>query len=299
MDSDLLFKFKNDSQICKFINKFKISDEILIKNSNILETFLNEFTICKSNEPLSKCKQIMKGIQQKLSYKNKLFYITSENCNHWKYEHKYYNMDKNIIYCDYDKSEIRSTLQEFVANNDNYKMDPSLKNFLNEFAKVKNNKDFKGFYLYGNPGIGKTYILKLVANTHAMWNEKVIFVSVNKLIKSIKDSFNNNEDNFNNYFFDNCCDVEVLILDDIGGEMVSDWSRDEILFGLLNYRMEKKLKTYFSSNFSIIDLENNYINNKNKNNGQLIFDKVKTKRFTERIKALAYFINLRGENKRY
>ncbi|ASP27938.1 primosomal protein DnaI [Spiroplasma corruscae] len=299
MNDDLVKKFKSNPKLKVLIDKYDIDDSVLQNNSSIIQEFLNDYTYCNSDEPLVDCKQAIKGVQQKLLYRNKLFYITTEKCNHWLFENKYYKIDKNIIYCDYDKREIRQTIGDYIEQTKLVGCDASIIKFFEEFKKTFNNKIMKGFYLYGKPGIGKTFLLKLLANTMATKDNRVIFVSVNKFLKIIKDTFNNNYHDDANYFYDKCCDVDVLILDDIGGEVVTDWSRDEILFGLLNYRMEKNLRTYFSSNFSLIQLEENYLNKKAVSSKLKNFDLIKTRRFTERIKALSYVINIKGENKRY
>ncbi|AKX33831.1 primosomal protein DnaI [Spiroplasma litorale] len=299
MDVNSIEDIKKNPDMISLINKYNITDETLIKNSKVISSFLKDYVFCKSNEPLVNCKQLMKGVQQKLIYKNKIFYITSKKCNHWLYENKFYKFDENILYCDYDKKSIRITLGDYVKTINETPKNLTVLNFLEKFKKTIDTSDWKGFYLHGAPGVGKTYLLKLVANTMAGLDKKVIFVSVNKLIKIIKDTFNNTFANERNNFFDKCCDVDVLILDDIGGEVVSDWSRDELLFGILNYRMENKLTTHFSSNFSIKELEDNYLNQKLKTSDQKSFDKIKTLRFTERIKGSAYAVNIKGSNKRY
>ena len=49
--------------------------------------------------------------------------------------------------------------------------------------------------------------------------------------------------------------VDVLVLDDIGGESVTSWSRDDILLPLLDARMENKKRTIFTSNYSLEELK--------------------------------------------
>ncbi len=39
--------------------------------------------------------------------------------------------------------------------------------------------------------------------------------------------------------------VPLLLLDDIGAENTTNWSRDEVLAPLLQYRMENHLPTFF------------------------------------------------------
>ena len=47
---------------------------------------------------------------------------------------------------------------------------------------------------------------------------------------------------------------DVLILDDIGGESITSWSRDDILLPLLNARIDQHLTTIFISEFSLEQL---------------------------------------------
>lgn len=287
---------KQDKELKKLVDKYNISDKVLSENMIVLSRFKRDFVLCEPNQPLSMCKQSIPGVQQKLSFLNNTFYVTSKNCQHWVFENKDYKLQKNILYADYDFKEVPETIEEFLNSEKAKNLDGNLEKLLIELNKTKTEK---GFYVYGEPGIGKTYIMKLLANTYAKLDKKVILVTVNKLIKKVKETFKSLESNDYNKFFDQCCDVDVLILDDIGSEIVSDWSRDELLFGLLNTRMENKKLTFFTSNFSIPELETHYLNKKIRDQSLMKFEKMKTLRFTERIKGLSFCVRLHGSNKRY
>ena len=74
--------------------------------------------------------------------------------------------------------------------------------------------------------------------------------------------------------------VDMLLLDDIGAETVTEWSRDEVLGTILQYRMEEGLATFFTSNLTISELEQHLaVTNKD-------VDNVKARRIIERIKQL-------------
>ncbi|AHB36698.1 DnaA ATPase domain-containing protein [Spiroplasma apis] len=287
---------KQDKELKKLVDKYNISDKVLSENMIVLSRFKRDFVLCEPNQPLSMCKQSIPGVQQKLSFLNNTFYVTSKNCQHWVFENKDYKLQKNILYADYDFKEVPETIEEFLNSDKAKNLDGNLEKLLIGLNKTKTEK---GFYVYGEPGIGKTYIMKLLANTYAKLDKKVILVTVNKLIKKVKETFKSLESNDYNKFFDQCCDVDVLILDDIGSEIVSDWSRDELLFGLLNTRMENKKLTFFTSNFSIPELETHYLNKKIRDQSLMKFEKMKTLRFTERIKGLSFCVRLHGSNKRY
>ena len=49
--------------------------------------------------------------------------------------------------------------------------------------------------------------------------------------------------------------VEILLIDDIGAEKVTEWNRDEILCPLLQHRMDNHLTTFFTSNLTLDELK--------------------------------------------
>lgn len=70
------------------------------------------------------------------------------------------------------------------------------------------------------------------------------------------------------------------------------WSRDEILGTILQYRMDSKLPTFFTSNLNKEELESHLANTKNG------VDIVKSKRIIERINQLTEDMELISENRR-
>ena len=84
-----------------------------------------------------------------------------------------------------------------------------------------------------------------------------------------------------------------MLIDDLGAEGVSSWSRDEVLGSILQYRMQENLPTFITSNLNINELEEHLsVTTNNKS------EKVKAKRIIERIKQLTIDIEMIGENKR-
>ena len=87
-------------------------------------------------------------------------------------------------------------------------------------------------------------------------------------------------------------EADILLIDDIGAEAVTPWSRDEILGTILQYRMDEKLPTFFTSNLSLKELEVHLASTKNGD------EKVKARRIIERIKQLTIDMELVSENRR-
>ena len=86
--------------------------------------------------------------------------------------------------------------------------------------------------------------------------------------------------------------AELLLLDDIGAETVTEWGRDEVLGTILQYRMEENLPTFFTSNLTVEELSQHLSTTSRE------VDLVKAKRIIERIKQLTDDITMISVNLR-
>ena len=86
--------------------------------------------------------------------------------------------------------------------------------------------------------------------------------------------------------------VDILCIDDIGAEKVSEWSRDEVLGTILQTRMNHNLTTFFTSNLTKQELENHFIMNDRAD------ERIKARRIMERINQLTEDMELLSENRR-
>ncbi|MDV6381168.1 ATP-binding protein, partial [Pediococcus pentosaceus] len=110
----------------------------------------------------------------------------------------------------------------------------------------------------GNPGVGKSHLaismLKGV-NDHIKPNASCLFVSVNELLRLIKDSFNHPDGYYTeSRMVDLLGKVSLLVLDDLGSE--ASFKRDnreaseyvqQVLFGVLNKRNRTIITTNLNS----------------------------------------------------
>jgi primosomal protein DnaI len=165
---------------------------------------------------------------------------------------------------------------------------PIIKYFKEFMADYKKEDKPKGLYLHGSFGSGKTYLIASLFNEMAHKEVKSVLVYYPEFLRSLKSSFNTDfEDKF-----DTIKRAPLLLLDDIGAENESAWSRDEILSPILQYRMEENLPTFFTSNLTIDELEKFFSITSSG------VDKVKARRIVERIKQLTIDQELVSKNRR-
>lgn len=84
--------------------------------------------------------------------------------------------------------------------------------------------------------------------------------------------------------------AEVLILDDMGSEYIKFWGIST-LYDILDYRMNNRLSTFFTSNYNIHD----YLESLNRIDG---FNQYEKGRLRERMTVLSEQVQLVGQNRR-
>lgn len=148
----------------------------------------------------------------------------------------------------------------------------------------------KGLYLYGDMGIGKSFMLAALA--HELSEKKGMETTMIHFPSFAIDVKNAIKTSGVKEMVDQLKTAQVLILDDIGAEQTSPWVRDEVLQVILQYRMLEELPTFFSSNYSLADLERKLADGKNGD------ETWQAQRVMERVRFLAQPLHLQGENRR-
>ena len=189
---------------------------------------------------------------------------------------------KNASYDDYYLNEDTQTdtrtkaIQAAMDFTDNYQKD----NFQ------------PGLYLYGKFGVGKTYLLGAIANELA--KSKGIATTMVHFPSFAVEMRNSIKQNNTGEKLDAIKRAPILMLDDIGAGAMTTWIRDDVLGVILEYRMQEELPTFFSSNFSMDELQNNHL----AINAQGDNEPLKAARIMERIKYLSREIEMEGKNLR-
>ncbi|MCO0831780.1 primosomal protein DnaI [Fructobacillus sp. W13] len=161
-----------------------------------------------------------------------------------------------------------------------------------EKKKQKDGRFVPGVYLSGDFGVGKTYLMGALANALAYNEIPVMMVHWASMIEQLKSTFNKKNDVSLETTVNQMKQAPVLIIDDIGADALSAWSRDAILAVILEYRMQHELTTCFTSNFDLASLEQYLAQTKDGN------EPGKAARLMQRVLFLSESVNMSGENRR-
>ena len=262
----------------KLVASLELTDKEAMNYTSKLEEYLQEENNCKNCHGLYECKNKIRGYTNyPQKYNNHLMFST-EAC--------YFNLQefKKIKASINSTKELETSSLKTIDTRDKnrYILIKWVTNFIKEYDYGKN---MKGLYLHGNFGCGKTYILSACFNEMQKRGFKTKIVYLPDLLRTIKGDFEAMND-----IMDELCRVDLLLIDDIGAEKVTDWGRDEILGTILQSRMNEHKTTFFTSNFTIKELEE-HLSNKG-------IDKVKANRIIERIKQLTLDMEMLGANMR-
>jgi len=122
-------------------------------------------------------------------------------------------------------------------------------------------EQLKGLFLFGGYGVGKTFLACCIAKEILLSTSfEVEFFSVPEMLERMRREQGRIRgsliDNLIVDRGDKITKKQVLILDDIGQERVTDWVAEQV-FILINNRYENYLPTIFTSNCNSAELERN------------------------------------------
>ncbi len=108
--------------------------------------------------------------------------------------------------------------------------------------------------LHGPSGLGKTYLLKAVANRARERGVEALAFNANALLNQIRQAYFARDEEVDQPYYD----VPLLLIDDLGTEPLWENITLEQLFALIEYRMEHKKSTVFSTNLTLENLRERY-----------------------------------------
>lgn len=270
-----------------FLQSAQLTESFVYENTYLLRDYVARKQVCDACVGLAYCQQEVSGYLLTLQPSAQDVEKALVPCRYKTTFETAIAHKKAFLLNDMSEEQLQYKLQDIDMSRESKKYNI----IYHAVVKSVSKNESKGFYLCGEPGVGKTFLACCYSNEEARKGKSCAFVHVPTLIANLKTIM------YDNPAFRKVIAslkrVDILVLDDLGGESASTWTRDDILLPLLNERMEKNKKTIFTSNCNFAEIEEFY-----RLKSRAINDAVGAKRLVERIKALADEKVLDGMNRR-
>ena len=268
------------------VTKLRLKEDELMKYTSSLEDATREFSNCLKCKGLAECKNKLSGFAYLPSNQNGNVVFEYKSCKYRDSLDKKNRYKKNVYLFNTPKELSLAKMRDiYKEDKKRYGVIKWLTDFIKNYDP---NGVQKGLYLHGNFGCGKTYLIAAAFNELAKDGVKSAIVFWPEFLRNLKANFNGNY----NEIYERVKKVPLLLIDDIGAENTTAWGRDEIFCPLVQYRMEEKLPTFFTSNLNIKELEEHFSVSKDS------VDHVKAGRIISRIVQLTDDIEMISQNLR-
>jgi DNA replication protein DnaC len=183
----------------------------------------NGIELCKNCPGLKNCKQVHKGhyptiIQDKTFKTYRIAFLRCDkiigSIN-----------DENVLKEKFDTTEVKQ---------------------INEIMNSVKNK--RSLYLWGRVGVGKSHVAKYLAKKYFKRGARVYYGKMNTILNDYFGAIDyENEKSFVKHLEN----IDVLVIDDLGNENITNFSMSGILFPIIDYRLENEKMTIITSNYSV------------------------------------------------
>lgn len=272
------------------INDFLSKNSLDINNIeqlHFLEEYRQSLFKCRDCQGLYACRQEFTGMRREVEWNGVLTMVLGA-CPYLTEKRKKEQFLKN-----FDHSDIPEDLKFIDLDNITVdKDDKSYSMIWINLRKIAQGQMNTGLFIAGDFGVGKTYLSIAFINTMAKTGHRCSFVKTGQFVNMMRSLLITDKNDYED-LLDRIKKTEYLVFDDFGTETLTSYSRDDLLFTILDYRMENKLLTLFTSNLTMNALYENLKYDKQRN-----VDDLRAGRMMERVRNLAVECRLSGINKR-
>ena len=183
-------------------------------------------------------------------------YIANQKCSCFR------TAEINLIY---EQSHIKNLLatENFSFLSYDYYAGEDLEKFTKAVQICQNfikcfNRDYRNLFFYGTVGTGKSFLSCCIAKELIDHGNLVIYFSASQLFDILSKSiFDKDSHDAVSCISDDIVDCDLLIIDDLGTELINSFVSSQ-LFSCLNNRHLRKKATIITTNLSLGELRDRY-----------------------------------------
>lgn len=232
-----------DPYIMNVLSDGQVGRDFIEENWVEFLDFQEDMQKCKDCRGLYQCHKVSKGMKQAVHVENHHLKTILVPCKYGKEILEKQNILSHITVSNVSDDLLLSDLKS-IKDIMNKELASTIDHFLSNTSK-------KGLFICGPSGCGKSTLAGFLTRSLAKQGYYLGYVHFPTYLIDLKNSFSEfgNDNNI-----EELRNVDYLVIDDLGGENVTSWSRDEVLAAVLTYRNQNKKITLFTSQYTQDDL---------------------------------------------
>lgn len=245
---ELVNALRADTEVYEKLKPLGLTNKDVRENIGRLADYQEDYNVCKNCSGYDKCPKESKHISMYV-YKDGNYITTRwEPCCKAIEVAK---VDAQYVFNDFPNEWKKTTLKKLDLSENRR---PVIK----EFVNIAKGKSTRWIYLTGNHKVGKSYLLVTFANEFiAMGLGKVAIINAQTKFKELADIAYSDKEYFKAQI-NALINVPLLVIDDFGEEYKNELIRDQIVIPILGERNHNNRPTFFSSDFTINEVQRLY-----------------------------------------
>lgn len=283
-----LMELMKDPEIHSFVNDNHLDFSLVSDYWAELLSFEEDHLPCHGCQGIENCPKISKGLCKTLSVADGMITTPLGYCAFGKDKEKESQILSRFQYNNVSTTIALTNLLETSLVKNAASLSSVSQKALTKVLAYNEKPGGPGLFLYDHSGsTDKTILMAGLMNALARKGYKIGICQFPFFLLDMKASFGSSDEAYLNRIMD----VPYLLLDGIGEENITNWSRDEVLLTILSYRALNNLPTFMTSMYSMDELKDVYTLKRSDKT-----DKLRAMTLVSKMKALCQEIMLDSKN---
>ncbi|MGI6125785.1 MAG: primosomal protein DnaI [Planifilum sp.] len=281
-------KWLSHPSVAQFLRDHpQVSKKTLVRSLARVRQFVQEQENCAKCPGLDRCPNLVQGHAGQLVYSGGYVELSMQPCDKLRVRMEEERRNRLIRSHYIPRDILSATFETIVLDAGRTEAIRAAIRFCNAFA---DGRPERGLYLYGPFGVGKSRIAGAMTRELVRHNVDSLMVYVPDFMREMRDAI---QEGSLQEKLGRLKKATVLILDDIGAETLTPWTRDEVLGSILQYRVSEGLPVVYTSNLDLDELEDHLAHSHRGGT-----ERAKARRIMERIRHYVDVYPVEGPNRR-
>ena len=244
----LVKELRDDIEVYEQLKALNLTMGEVKENIGKLTDFKDDYNYCKVCPGIEKCAKKTPHISMYITKEGSFIAAKYEPCKKIMEKIK---LDSRYLIADFP-NEWKSSSFSTIDLSSNRR--PVIKRIIKDYT----GDSFDWVFVKGNHKVGKSFLLVAAANEFiAKTGEQAGVINSRTRFKELSDLSISNPNEFTKNLVA-LSNVPLLVIDDFGDEYKSEYIRDQILMPILSEREHNNRLTFFTSNYTIQEIQQLY-----------------------------------------